>query len=36
MPPDHERFLAHVLTNRCNRAILDAWDALELPDGIAS
>ena len=32
-PPDHQRFLADILANRYNRAILDAWDALELPDG---
>jgi len=28
-----ERFLADILTNRHNRAILDRWDALALPDG---
>jgi hypothetical protein len=32
-PPDHRRFLADIRTNRYNRAILDAWDALGLPDG---
>jgi hypothetical protein len=31
--PDRERFLADVLANRFNRAILQAWDALDLPDG---
>jgi len=29
----HSRFLADILTNRHNRAILDRWDALALPDG---
>jgi uncharacterized protein len=33
MSPDHARFVADILTNRCNRAILDAWDALQLPEG---
>ncbi len=28
-----DRFLADVLTNRHNRAILDRWSALALPDG---
>jgi len=28
-----ERFLADILANRHNRAILDRWDALALPDG---
>lgn len=32
-PAEHRRFLADILTNRYNRAILDAWDALELKDG---
>lgn len=32
LPPDHERFLADIRTNRHNRAILDAWDELDLPD----
>lgn len=27
------KFLADILANRHNRAILDAWDALALPDG---
>jgi uncharacterized protein len=34
--PDHQRFVADILANRCNRcnrAILDAWDELELNDG---
>jgi hypothetical protein len=31
--PDHRRFLADLLTNRFNRAILDAWNTLELEDG---
>jgi uncharacterized protein len=31
--PSTERFVADVLTNRCNRAILEAWDALQLRDG---
>lgn len=30
--PDRQRFLHDILANRYNRAILDAWDALELPD----
>lgn len=30
---DRRRFLADVLANRHNRAILDAWDALDLRDG---
>lgn len=29
----HDRFLADLLTNRHNRAILERWDALALPDG---
>jgi len=33
LPPDHQRFLADILTNRYNRAILDAWDALQLEEG---
>jgi hypothetical protein len=32
-PPDRNRFLADILTNRYNRAILDAWSAFELEDG---
>jgi hypothetical protein len=28
-----ERFVADILSNRRNRAILDAWDALDLADG---
>jgi hypothetical protein len=28
-----QRFLAEVLSNRYNRAILDAWEALDLKDG---
>ena len=32
-PPNHQRFLADIRTNRYNRAILDAWDALGLPGG---
>jgi len=28
-----DRFLADILTNRNNRAILDRWNALALPDG---
>lgn len=28
-----ERFVADVRANRCNRAILDRWEALGLPDG---
>lgn len=32
-PPDHKQFLADILTNRYNRMILAAWDALELQDG---
>lgn len=32
-PPDHHRFLGDIRTNRYNRAILDAWDDLALPDG---
>lgn len=32
-PQDPQRFLADILANRHNRAILEAWDALELPDG---
>ena len=28
-----DRFLANILTNRHNRAILDRWQALDLPDG---
>ncbi|MBK0393750.1 nucleotidyltransferase family protein [Ramlibacter algicola] len=31
--PDDARFLEDILANRCNRAILDAWEALELEDG---
>lgn len=31
--PDFQRFVTDIRTNRYNRAILDAWDALELPDG---
>lgn len=30
--PDRQRFLHDIRANRYNRAILDAWDALELPD----
>lgn len=33
LPPDHQRFLADILTNRYNSAILAAWDALALQDG---
>jgi uncharacterized protein len=33
LPPDDERFLADILTNRFNAAILNAWNALELEDG---
>ena len=29
-----ERFLADILTNRHNRAILARWDASTLPDGL--
>ena len=29
----HDRFLADIRSNRHNRAILDRWDALALPDG---
>lgn len=29
----HDRFLADILTNRHNRAILDRWSDLALPDG---
>ncbi|UXH80172.1 nucleotidyltransferase family protein [Roseateles amylovorans] len=29
----HDRFLADLLTNRHNRAILDRWSLLDLPDG---
>lgn len=29
----HDRFLADVLRNDCNRAILDRWSALALPNG---
>lgn len=32
-PPDHDRFVADILTNRFNRLILEAWDALDLEDG---
>lgn len=32
-PPDRRRFIADIRSNRYNRAILDAWDALDLPDG---
>ena len=32
-PVDHQRFLADILKNRYNRAILDAWPALGLQDG---
>jgi hypothetical protein len=34
-PPDplHDRFLADILANPFNRAILAAWDDLALPDG---
>jgi hypothetical protein len=32
-PTGTERFVADILSNRHNRAILDAWDALELADG---
>lgn len=32
-PPDRQRFLADIRTNRHNREILDAWDSLALPDG---
>ena len=28
-----DRFLPDILTNRHNRAILDRWQALDLPDG---
>lgn len=31
-PPDHHRFLGDIRTNRYNRAILEAWDAIALPD----
>jgi uncharacterized protein len=31
--PDHQRFVADILANRCNRAILEAWDDLRLVDG---
>jgi uncharacterized protein len=31
--PTEQRFLQDVLSNRHNRAILDAWDDLALPDG---
>ena len=31
--PDPDQFLADIRTNRHNRAILDAWGALGLPDG---
>lgn len=30
---DSRGFLADVLTNKFNRAILAAWDQLDLPDG---
>jgi hypothetical protein len=30
MPPDPQRFLRDILANRYNRAILEAWDALQL------
>ena len=32
-PPNERQFLADIRTNRYNRAILDAWDSLQLPDG---
>lgn len=32
-PPTHQRFFSDVLTNRYNRAILDAWGELKLQDG---
>lgn len=32
-PPTPQTFVADILRNRHNRAILAAWDALELPDG---
>lgn len=32
-PPDPSRFLCDILRNRFNRAILDAWPRLDLPDG---
>jgi hypothetical protein len=31
--PTEERFLADILANRHNRAILERWDELALPDG---
>ena len=31
--PTPQTFVADILTNRHNRAILAAWDALDLPDG---
>lgn len=31
--PGRERFIADILSNRNNKAILDAWDALALADG---
>lgn len=31
--PTTQAFVADILTNRHNRAILTAWDALDLPDG---
>lgn len=33
MSEGEERFVAQVLANPCNRAILEAWDALDLQDG---
>lgn len=32
-PPGEQRFLADILANRYNRAILREWDALDLADG---
>lgn len=33
LPPDRQRFLADIRRSRYNRAILEAWEELALPDG---